>query len=196
MLSTDKIIVAEGKYDKIKLSAVIDGVIVTTDGFGIFKNKEKLALLREYSKDRGIVIITDSDRAGFLIRNFLKGALGENADITNIFIPDIYGKERRKKEPSKEGKLGVEGMDNALLEDIISKGLESASKPRRNEIDKALLFELGLTGGADSSERRRELLAAMGLPGRLSANSLLDLLNAKFTKDEFIEYLNKIQDCL
>ncbi len=190
MISTDRITVVEGKYDKIKLSGIIDGVIVCTDGFGIF-NSEKIGLLRRYAQSRGIMIITDGDSAGFRIRNYLRSALGKDADIVNIYIPDVYGKERRKVHPSKEGKLGVEGLDDALLESLIRKGLKGENPARRREIDKALLFEAGLSGCGDSSARRAELLKRLDLPERLSPNALVDVLNVLFTKEEFIAFMER-----
>ncbi len=190
MLKTDKAIVVEGKYDKIRLSGVIDGTIICTDGFGVFKNSEKLELLRHYARTTGIIIITDSDRAGFAIRSYIKGCLDENADIINVYIPDIFGKERRKEKPSKEGKLGVEGMKNDLLEELLKKALQGQDGERRRDIDKTFLFELGLTGGANSSELRMKLLKHLGLPARLTTNAMADMLNTMMTREELAELMD------
>ncbi|MDE7279384.1 MAG: toprim domain-containing protein, partial [Oscillospiraceae bacterium] len=115
MLHVKQAVIVEGKYDKIKLSSVIDGVIIPTDGFNVFKNKETLALIRYFAETTGIIILTDSDAAGFKIRSFLKGAVGGKGEILNVYVPDIFGKERRKTAPSKEGKLGVEGMEKEII---------------------------------------------------------------------------------
>lgn len=179
MIKLKQAVIVEGKYDKIKLSSIIDAVIIVTNGFGIFKDKEKLALIRFYAESTGIIILTDSDRAGFIIRNHIKGAV-KNGKIYNVYIPDIMGKEKRKEKFSAEGKLGVEGMNK----DIILKAFEKAGitsdyieKNSDNVITKTDLFMLGLTGGNQSSILRRKLLEYMNLPSLLSTNSMLEVLN-------------------
>lgn len=175
-----EVIVVEGRYDKNTLKQVVDATVVETGGFGVFNNKERLALLRRLAAERGLIIFTDSDGAGFVIRNFLKGAIPKN-QIKHAYIPDIYGKERRKAAPGKEGKLGVEGMEpEVLLEALRRAGAtfegETVSRERR-PITKAGLYELGLTGTPDSSDRRAALLKKLGLPERMTTNAMLEALN-------------------
>lgn len=193
MLHTNMAVIVEGKYDKIKLSSVIDAVIIPTNGFRVFKDKEKMELIRYYASGAGIIILTDSDSAGFKIRNYIKGSVG-NARIFNVYIPDIYGKERRKTEFSKEGKLGVEGMDeDVLIEAFKKSGIDFSSEPRRRrDITKMDLFEDGLSGGANSSEKRAELLKALGLPELLTANAMLEVLNAMLTREQYKQAVGKL----
>ena len=183
-----EIIVVEGKYDKIKLDSILDGaVVIATNGFRIFKDKEKTALLRKYAKERGVVVLTDSDSAGFLIRNHLKKILG-NDYIKNAYIPEIKGKEKRKNAPSKEGLLGVEGISKEIILDALKKA--GCGFEQRNEIKpvtKLDLFNDGYVGKPDSSERRIQLLKKLGLPEKLSVNALLDALNTFVGYDEYKE---------
>lgn len=187
MISIKQAIVVEGKYDKIKLSSVINGVIICTDGFGVFKCPDKLKLIRLYAEKTGIIILTDSDSAGFKIRNFIKGAVGEG-EIINVYIPDVFGKERRKAAPSKEGKLGVEGMSAEVLTEAFRKaGVllgEDDVNPRGGGIDKTLLYELGLSGRPDASFRRRELLKRLELPELMTSSAIAELLNAMMSRGE------------
>ena len=163
MIKINEVIVVEGKYDKIKLSSIVDGLIIETDGFGIYNDREKLELLRKLAPVRGVLILTDSDAAGFQIRSYLNGCLPKGT-VKHAYIPDIYGKEKRKDHVSKEGKLGVEGIDAGL----IIKALEAAgvsaisTDDEKRRISKTDLFELGLTGGTDSAERRKRLLHYLG----------------------------------
>lgn len=187
MIPVKEVIVVEGRYDKNTLSQIFDAVIVETSGFGVFNNKEKLALLRRLAEARGLIVLTDSDGAGFVIRNFLKGAI-DPALVKQAYIPDVAGKERRKASPSKEGKLGVEGMSAETLIDALRRagatlGDETPTH-RSGGITKATFYELGLSGRPDSARRRRELLRRLGLPERLGANALLDVLNALYTSEE------------
>lgn len=186
MISIDRAIIVEGKYDKIRLSSVVDAVIICTDGFRIFKDSDKMRLIRHYAKAAGIIILTDSDTAGFKIRGFLKGAVNEG-NIVNVYIPDIFGKERRKKNPSKEGKLGVEGMDEKILLDAFSRAGVTSSEKKQGDIDKALLFELGLSGAANASEKRRRLLHCLELPEHMTSNALAEVLNTIMTADRLRE---------
>lgn len=183
MISVKEVIVVEGRYDKNTLSQVFDAVIVETAGFGVFKDREKLALLRRLAEARGLVILTDSDGAGLVIRNFLKGAI-DPALVKMAYVPGIAGKERRKARPSKEGLLGVEGMSpETLIEALRRAGATlggEAPTHRSGDITKATLYELGLSGGPDSAKKRRELLRRLGLPEKLGANALLDVLNALY----------------
>ena len=177
MMKVGPVILVEGKYDKIKLSQIFDATILTTDGFGIFKQKDKLALLRRLAETRGLLIFTDSDGAGFVIRNYLKGAVSKEK-LFHAYIPDLYGKEKRKAKGSKEGKLGVEGVpDDAIIRAVEASGALQGSVPAKSGITKADLYELGLSGSAGSTQRRLRLLKELQLPQQLSSNALLDVLN-------------------
>ena len=187
-------VIVEGKYDKIKLDSLIDGIIITTDGFAIYGNRRKMALIRKYADTTGIIILTDSDGAGFQLRNMLKSRLGGNARIINVYIPDVFGKERRKDKPSKEGKLGVEGIDKeTLLKAFADAGVIGNDCPREKWADKQRLVNDGLSGGENSSELRRRLCEKLKLPERISAKGLLDALNTLFTEEEYIEALEHIR---
>ena len=195
MISVKEVIVVEGRYDRNTLSQVFDAVIVETSGFGVFNDREKLALLRRLAEARGLVVLTDSDGAGFVIRNFLKGAL-DPALVKQAYIPDIAGRERRKRAPSKEGKLGVEGMKPEVLIEALRRagatlGGEEPAR-RAGGITKATLYELGLSGGPGSAEKRRALLKELDLPEKLSANALLDVLNALYTEAELREITGSV----
>lgn len=187
MISVKEVIVVEGRYDKDTLSQVFDAVIVETSGFGVFKDREKLALLRRLAEARGLVILTDSDGAGLVIRNFLKGSI-DPALVKMAYVPEIAGKERRKPRPSKEGVLGVEGMSpETLIEALRRAGATLGGQTpthRSGDITKATLYELGLSGGPGSAKKRRELLRRLGLPEKLGANALLDVLNALYDAEE------------
>jgi ribonuclease M5 len=186
-------IVVEGRYDKNALSQVVDAVILETSGFGVFKDGEKLELLRRLAAKQGLIVFTDPDGAGFVIRNFLKGAIPKE-QVKHAYIPDIYGKERRKRTPGKEGKLGVEGVSPQLLLDALTRAGatfldEDGAAPPRQEWTPADLYVLGLTGQPDSALRRKELLAKLGLPERMNAKALLTVLSALYTRAEIEELL-------
>ena len=185
-----EVIVVEGRYDKNAVKQVVDATVVETGGFGVFKDRERLALLRRLAAERGLILLTDSDGAGFVIRNFLKGAIPKS-QLKQAYIPDVYGKERRKAAPGREGKLGVEGMSPQVLFTALeragatfSDGDEAAEADRR-PITKADLYELGHTGGADSAQRREALLKKLGLPERMTANAMLEAVNLLYTREEF-----------
>lgn len=194
MIKLKQAVVVEGKYDKIKLVSIIDAVIIETNGYGIFKDKEKLSLIRYYAKKTGIIIMTDSDSAGFKIRNFLKGAVPDG-NIINVYIPDIFGKEKRKIKPSCEGKLGVEGVDKKIILNALEKAGVSAdsSEINKDKINKTDLFELGLSGRNNSSFIRRKLLKKLELPELLSASAMLDVLNTMMNKDELEKFVQTIE---
>ena len=186
MLRIRQAIIVEGKYDKIKLASLVQAVILPTNGFGIFKDKELLELIRYYAKTTGILILTDSDRAGFRIRSYLRGAIPEG-EIRNLYIPDVFGKERRKEKPSAEGKLGVEGMEADVLREAFRKaGVLTEERPQGEPITKTDLYLAGLSGTPDCAERRRALQRELGLPAQLSASSLLEVLNSMMTREEFL----------
>lgn len=188
MIKIKQAIVVEGKYDKNTLRQIVDAPVFTTDGFGIMNNREHLALLRSIAQKRGLIILTDSDGAGFVIRNYLKGALPKDC-VYHAYIPDIYGKERRKSAPGKEGKLGVEGMPPEIIEKaLLEAGVElaSGSQETKDSICKADLYAVGLSGRTDSKERRQQLLKKLRLPAHLSPNALLDVLNILYSREEFL----------
>lgn len=191
MLHIRQAIIVEGKYDKIKLASLVQAVIIPTGGFGIFKDKELLGLIRWYAKTTGILILTDSDRAGFRIRSYLRGAVPEG-EIRNIYIPDVFGKERRKVKPSAEGKLGVEGMEAEVLREAFRKaGVLTEDKPPSDPITKTDLYFAGLSGTPDCADRRRALQRELGLPEALSASSLLEVLNSMMTREEFLTMMSR-----
>ena len=183
-----EVIVVEGRYDKNTLSQVVDAVIIETGGFRIFNDRQKRSLLKKLAESRGLIIMTDPDGAGFMIRNYLKGCIAPEL-IKQAYIPDVYGKERRKSAPSREGKLGVEGMPPRLILEALRRAgasFESPETEERPEITKADLYKKGLSGGENSTALRRELLKKLELPERLSAQGLLDVLNAIMSREEFM----------
>lgn len=197
MIKVNEVIVVEGRYDKNTLSQIVDATIIETCGFGIFSDKEKLSLLRRLAELRGLVILTDSDGAGFVIRNHLKGAIDPRF-IKHAYIPDLYGKEKRKSSPSAEGKLGVEGMSPELIISALERAgvsFEScASSEPREQISKADLFEFGLSGAAQSSQKRAWLKKQLELPERLSPTALLEVLNVILSRDEFIKLMRQMRE--
>lgn len=188
MYRVKEVIVVEGRYDKNTLSQVVDAVIIETSGFGIFNDRQKQKLLRTMATARGLIVLTDSDGAGFVIRNFIKGCV-DPALVKHAYIPDVAGKERRKAAPSKEGKLGVEGMRPEVLLNALMRagatidGAESAVQCER--ISKADMYKRGLSGGTGSREKRAALIKSLDLPEKLTADALLDVLNATMTREEF-----------
>jgi ribonuclease M5 len=193
MLKVREVIVVEGRYDKNTLRQAVDCTVIETAGFGIFSDNEKIGLLRRLAQHRGLIILTDSDSAGFLIRNHLKGMLN-GVDIKHAYIPDIRGREKRKRTASKEGKLGVEGMRPSVIIQALRRAgatFESGNSdiPLQSKITKADLFSVGLSGAPDSSQKRKALLKKLDLPERLTANGLLDVLNMLYTRDAFFELL-------
>ena len=188
-----EVIVVEGRYDKNTLSQVVDAVIITLGGFAVFNDREKLAFLRRLAERQGLIVLTDSDGAGFVIRNYLKGAL-PGGRVKQAYIPGVRGKERRKRRPGREGKLGVEGMSPNLLLEVLRRagatfedaGTENAAgtAEAKKPITKADLFALGLSGGTGSAARRQALLKRLELPEHLNANGLLEALNLLFSREE------------
>ena len=194
MIKIDRPIIVEGKYDVIKLSRIVDALIIKTDGFGIFKDKEKQALLRRLADEKGIIVLTDSDSAGFLIRKFLKSSIAEDK-ITHVYIPDVYGKEKRKTQAGKEGKLGVEGISEAVLLASFRKAgviCDETDTEERRLITNIDLYEAGLMGRDNSKEKRVKLMKALALPERLSTSSLLKILNTFVTFEEFTEKIGEL----
>ena len=196
MIKIKEAVIVEGKDDKIKLSSLIDGLIIETGGFQIFSDREKIELLRRLADTRGLLILTDSDSAGFLIRNHIQSCIPKEK-IRHAYIPDLYGKEKRKLHPSKEGKLGVEGIDpEILLESIRRSGAsaieEAGSSEEKRKITKLDLYEDGFSGGADSSKKRQVLLRELGLPERLTAKALVPVLNSLVNYEEYQKVVKKI----
>ena len=195
MVKIKEAIVVEGRYDKNTLSQIVDAPILETSGFGIMKDKQQLKLLRKVAQSRGLIIFTDSDGAGFVIRNYLKGAIEANY-LRHAYIPDIPGKERRKSAPGKEGKLGVEGMTPQVILDALRKAgatvLGEEQTQVTGNITKQDMMELGLSGGANSSLLRKTLLKKLDLPEHMSANALLQAVNLLYTLDELREILSQL----
>ena len=195
MVRIKEAIVVEGRYDKSTLAGVVDTLILETAGFGVFKNEERLAFLRRVAAARGLIVLTDSDGAGFVIRNYLKGAIPKER-LKHAYVPDVYGKERRKRAPGKEGKLGVEGMPPEVLRNAILRAgatVLDGDAPDRPQggLTPADLFALGLSGAPDAARRRAALLRKLDLPEHMSAKALLAALNALYTPDELEKLLNE-----
>ncbi len=199
MRKVQEVIVVEGRYDKNTLSQIVDATIIPVSGFSVFKNRETVTLLRKMAEKRELILLTDSDGAGFVIRNFLKGQLPKE-QIKQAYIPDVYGKEKRKRTAGKEGKLGVEGMAPEVLLRALERAgatfldAEQTVLPEKKEppLTKADLFEMGLTGGSDSAERRRKLLRALELPEHMTANALLEALNLLYDRDEVMQLMEAL----
>lgn len=205
-------IVVEGRYDKNTLAQTVDAPIITLGGFGVFNDREKLAFLRRLAEKRGLIILTDSDGAGFVIRNYLKGALPGDR-VKQAYIPDVRGKERRKRRPGREGKLGVEGMSPAVLLEVLRRagatfedagpekisgeqaaGTAETKKAEAKKLSKADLFALGLSGGTGSAVRRQALLKRLELPEHLNANGLLEALNLLYSREELEAALAELEE--
>ncbi len=196
MVSIKETIVVEGKYDKERLKKVTDAPIITTGGFSLYTNKNIINSIRTMAKKTGIIILTDSDSAGFRIRNYIKQCVGKEGVVKHAYIPNVEGKEKRKTIGSKEGLIGVEGISEDLLEEILKtvttvSDIEETKEPH---ITKLTLFEDGLSGSEKSLEKRRKLAKILGLPQRLSSNSLIDILNAAIGYNEYKAALKKIEN--
>ena len=186
MVKIKEAIVVEGRYDKNTLSQIVDAPIFETHGFGIFKDKAQMALLRQAAERRGLIVFTDADGAGFVIRNHIKSAIPAK-HLKHAYTPDILGKERRKAAPGKEGKLGVEGMRPEIILDALRKAgatFEGEAAAPKNQITKQDLMALGLSGGPDAAAKRLALLKKLGLPEHMSANAMLQALNLLYTLEE------------
>ena len=196
MIKINEAVIVEGKYDKIKLSGILDTIIIETDGFAIFKDKEKQKMIRFLAEKRGLVILTDSDSAGFKIRSFIKG-ITKSENVKNVYIPDVYGKEKRKTEFSKEGKLGVEGMKAQVIIDGLKKAgviCDENDKESGREITHTNFFEDGISGGKNSSQIRKALAKELELPERISSSSLLKIINSYMTYEEYKNIIEKINN--
>ena len=194
MVKIRQAIVVEGRYDKNTLSQIVDAPILETSGFGIMNHKENLELLRRVAKTRGLIVFTDSDGAGFVIRNYLKSTI-EPQYLLHAYIPDVYGKEKRKSAPGKEGKLGVEGMPPDVILDCLRRAgadFEDAAASSAGGITKQDLMELGLSGGKNSSLLRKKLLKKLGFPEHMSSNAMLQALNLLYTPEQLREIMKEI----
>ena len=186
MVKIREAIVVEGRYDKNTLSQIVDAPILETSGFGIFKDKKQMALLRQVAQKRGLIVFTDPDGAGFVIRNHIKSAI-EPKYLKHAYIPDIMGKERRKKTAGKEGKLGVEGVSREIILEALRRAgatIEGEEASAHSQITKQDLMELGLAGGADAGAKRLALLKKLDLPEHMSANAMLQALNLLYSLEE------------
>ena len=194
MIKINEAIIVEGKYDKTKLASIFDAVIITTNGYGIFKDKEKLSLIRYYAKKTGVIILTDSDSSGFRIRGYLKGTV-HNGKIKHVYIPDILGKEKRKEKASAEGKLGVEGIKpEIILEAFRKAGISASENTKAQDITNYTFYELGLSGGTNSKNLRNKLQKMLGLPSLMSSSSLMEVLNTMMNREELEVYVKRIRE--
>ena len=183
-------IIVEGKYDKIKLDSIVEANVITTGGFAIFTEDEKIHLIKKLAEKSKIIILTDSDGAGHLIRSHIKTALSPE-QIINLYTPEVFGKEKRKKSPSKEGKVGIEGIEAKKLTEILSPYFDTAPKKETGGITKADFFVLGLSGREGSQEKRKELLSRLELPSNMSPNAFLQAVNMLYTKEEFYKIMGR-----
>ena len=194
MFRIKEAIIVEGIYDQNKINQLVDATVITTNGFRIYKDKKKIEMIRRFASTTGIIIFTDSDRAGFQIRNYIKNLVG-NKNVKHAYIPDVKGKEKRKEKPSKEGFLGVEGVsDDIIVEALKNAGVTERKMPDNIRlISKSDLFADGLSGGADSKILREKLLKNLELPSRISANMLLDVLNGLYGYDEYKKMVSDLK---
>lgn len=194
MLRIKQAIIVEGRYDKIRLSNITDAVVICTNGFSIYKDREKQELIKSLAAKTGIIILTDSDSAGFQIRSFIRSIV-KQGEVLNAVTPDILGKERRKAQPSKQGKIGVEGIPDELIEQaLINAGAvpEGSTADRGEPITRADLMDCGLIGGENCTQRRQRLQRYLGLPELLSAKLLLEVVNKMYTRSGFLEAVRKL----
>lgn len=194
MLRIKQAIIVEGRYDKIRLSNITDAVVICTNGFSIYKDREKQELIKSLAAKTGIIILTDSDSAGFQIRSFIRSIV-KQGEVLNAVTPDILGKERRKAQPSKQGKIGVEGIPDELIEQaLINAGAvpEGSAADRGEPITRADLMDCGLIGGENCTQRRQRLQRYLGLPELLSAKLLLEVVNKMYTRSGFLEAVRKL----
>lgn len=190
MIKIEQAVIVEGKYDKIKLSSILDALIIETNGFQIFKDKEKKKFIKRLADERGIIVLTDSDHSGFQIRNFVSMGI-DKSKVKHIYIPDVFGKEKRKAQPSKEGKLGVEGIDNNILIRLFdSLDISYQLQEGRELVTAYDLYEAGLSGTPDARQNRKVFMKKLGLPEFLSTNSLISYINSSMSKEKFYSLLD------
>ncbi|ODU54962.1 MAG: hypothetical protein ABT01_07290 [Clostridium sp. SCN 57-10] len=195
MIKLKQALIVEGRYDKNKLAQLFDTLIIEVGGFGVYRDERQLSLIRTLARTRGIIVLTDADSAGFQIRNYLKGAVFEG-EVLHAYIPDLYGREKRKEKASKEGKLGVEGVPNEVLMEAIARcgALSGDNAPAPLPIDRALLYRLGLSGGKNSAALREGVKRALGLPERMSSAGLASVLSTLVTEEELCELVERLQN--
>lgn len=195
MLHIKETIVVEGKYDSQRLRNITDAPIIMTGGFNLYRDKKVIKAIITAAKETGIIILTDSDGAGFRIRNYIKQCVGKNGKVLNAYIPSVEGKEKRKDSPGKEGILGVEGMSDDVLIKILQNTTEVMEKPLKKEkiLTKAMLYEDGLTGKDGSDELRKKLTKAMSLPPRLTSNGIIEIINRVYGYDAYKKTLERIK---
>lgn len=190
MIKIEQAVIVEGKYDKIKLSGILDALIIETNGFQIFKDKEKKKFIKRLADERGIIVLTDSDHSGFQIRNFVSMGI-DKSKVKHIYIPDVFGKEKRKAQPSKEGKLGVEGIDNNILIRLFdSLDISYQLQEGRELVTAYDLYKAGLSGTPDARQNRKVFMKKLGLPEFLSTNSLISYINSSMSKEKFYSLLD------
>lgn len=196
MIKIKEAIVVEGRYDKIRLSALFDTAIIETGGFRVFKDDEKKTVIRSLAQAKGLIVLTDSDGAGFVIRNFLKGIITDQTQLKQAYIPDIKGKEKRKPQPSKQGLLGVEGMtDDIIINAVLSSGAQvigENSEVKDSGMTKTDFYNYGLTGSGNSTQLRSVVLKYLGFPQYMTANAMLSAVNLIYTKEEFEGLLRQL----
>lgn len=192
MLHINEVIIVEGKYDKERLRKICDAPIICTHGFELYRSKRIINSIRQMSKNRGIIILTDSDRAGFRIRNYIKQCLGNEGSIKQAYIPAVEGKEKRKEHPGKDGLIGVEGIDEKILEEILKKAATVSEAAPLEQITKAEFYSDGFSGKPDSAEKRERLARKLSLPPLMSANAMLDIINKVYGAEEY----RRIKDSL
>lgn len=194
MIKLKQALIVEGRYDKNKLAQLFDTLIVEVGGFGVYRDEQQLSLIRTLARTRGIIVLTDADSAGFQIRNYLKGAVFEG-EVLHAYIPDLYGREKRKEKASKEGKLGVEGVPNEVLIEAIARcgALSGEDTPTPPPIDRALLYRLGLSGGQNSAALREGVKHALGLPEHMSAAGLASVLGSLVTEEELCALVENLR---
>ena len=188
-LKLSRPVIVEGKYDEIKLSNIVDGLIITAEGFSVFRDKEKQDLIKTLAEKTGIIVLTDSDSAGFLIRRFITDIAGRE-NVYQAYIPDVYGKEKRKVSPSAEGKKGVEGVDDSLIIRALKDAEIIENDTGGEKLTRAYLYEKGYIGGENSSEKRRRLLSLLHFPERMNTSTMIDTVNRLMSLKEFEELIN------
>lgn len=193
MLHIDEVIVVEGKYDKERLRKVCDAPIICTNGFELYRGNRIINSIRKMAATKGVIVLTDSDRAGFRIRNYIKGCLGEGCNVRHAYIPEVRGKEKRKERAGADGLLGVEGMEEEVLRNILMQAAEVSEAEPLSQVTKAQFFADGFSGKPDSAEKRRKLARAMSLPPRISANAMLDLINRVYGAEEYEKFVDNIK---
>ncbi len=192
MLKIKEAVIVEGRYDKLKLSNLLDTLIVETGGFHIYKDKEKLKFIKKLARERGIIVLTDSDHSGFQIRGLLSSEIPKE-QIKHLYIPDVFGKEKRKNKPSKEGKLGVEGIDDQTLLRLFEKqGIKADKVTKSDSVTSYDLYDLGFSGTDGAKQKKKKLLKSLDLPEFLSTSSLLSYINSSMTRQEFVSLAEKI----